>query len=229
MLFETRLKKIRLKQQKKLNSSYLALYKNITSYIHLSTLRRIEKEEVLQEILDIMLQAQLEGKPIDLFIGEDYEVFCDSIIEEYNKDNRYRILNAFQSYIKWTVLILILNTLLNAALSQSLSNLGITISQFIIANTISIFIVPMSREIQKKRVSVPKYQKYYATVSNIKGMYAIIAFIAVPVLLQTILEKVYGKEVLDNIISTSDNWHYLILAIITIILIEIYKRVGYRN
>ncbi|WIV12787.1 DUF1048 domain-containing protein [Proteiniborus sp. MB09-C3] len=229
MLMEIRLRKIRARQQRKLNSSYLALYKNITSYIHLSTLKNIEKEEILQEILDIMLQAQLEGKSIDSFIGADYEMFCDSVIKEYSKSHDYRILNAFQGYIKYTILGLLAFALINAISSQSLSSLSITISQFIVINAISIFIVPLSKKIQKERISAPKYQKYYVTVNNIKGIYVLIAFIGFPMIFKAILEKMYGKEILGYKISLLANWHYLILAIVAIASIEIYKRLRCSN
>ncbi|WP_454054626.1 DUF1048 domain-containing protein [Clostridium sp. Marseille-Q7071] len=71
-----------MREQKKLNDTNLCLYKHITSYIQIcSNLELDEKEEILQQIMDMILQAQFENKSVDLFIGKDYEVFCDSIVE----------------------------------------------------------------------------------------------------------------------------------------------------
>ena len=60
MLLEWRLKIIRFKQQKKLNGSNLYLYKCITSYIKNSELSETEKEEILQQIMDMILQSQIK-------------------------------------------------------------------------------------------------------------------------------------------------------------------------
>ncbi len=229
MFMEIRLKRIRAKQQKKLSNSYLALYKNITSYIHMSELNGLEKEKLLQEILDMMLQTQFEGKSIDSTIGKDYEVFCDSIIDEYTKNQNNRILNAFQNYVKYVLLGSLILALTNGFSSQSLSSLDITISQFIIINSISIFVIPMAKEIKKKRISAAKYQKYYTTISGHKGIYALTGLVFFPMLLKTILERFYGKEVLVYRISLFNGWYYVIIAIITIVLIEIYKRARYSN
>jgi DNA-binding ferritin-like protein (Dps family) len=98
MFLESKLKESRFKHQKKLNETNLYLYKSITSYIKNSQLRGFEKEESLQQVMDMMLQAQLEGKPMNLIVGHDYEEFCNSIIEEYSSDksNIYKGLDYIQ-------------------------------------------------------------------------------------------------------------------------------------
>lgn len=85
MIIEWQLRQIRLKQQKKLNEANLYLFKSITSYIENSNLSTREKEEILQQIMDMMLQSQFENKPVDMVIGQDYKDFCKSVIEEYKR------------------------------------------------------------------------------------------------------------------------------------------------
>jgi DNA-binding ferritin-like protein (Dps family) len=89
MLQELKLRKIRLESQKKLNSNYMRLYKNMSAYIKNSSLSGYEKEIIIQEILDILLESQFNNKElseINKIIGNDYETFCQSMINEYNSD-----------------------------------------------------------------------------------------------------------------------------------------------
>lgn len=89
MFLELKLLKIRSREEKKLNKKNYASFKEIEEYMNNSTLSSIEKEEVFQQILDMMLQAQCENKSIDLFLGSNHKNFCDSIINEYNKSKSF--------------------------------------------------------------------------------------------------------------------------------------------
>ena len=148
MLAELQLKQIRFKQQKKLNESNLSLYKSITSYIQNSYLRTIEKEEILQQIMDMMLQSQIENKPIKLVVGEDYKEFCRSVIEEYmkSKSKIYWALNYLQKYLIWMVLITLIMLLVDGMTS-------ITVNQFLLANMVSLISIPISRKDSQENAS----------------------------------------------------------------------------
>lgn len=101
MLDSIVLKKIRLFEQKKLNKSNSELFKNIIKYLQNRFLSSYEKEEILHQILDIILQSQINDKKADILIGYNYEDFCDAIIEEYNscKSTAYKILTYVKKYL----------------------------------------------------------------------------------------------------------------------------------
>ena len=55
-----KLRNIRIKEQKKLNENNFCLYKHIIAYIKATNLTIYEKEEILHQIMDMLLEAQYE-------------------------------------------------------------------------------------------------------------------------------------------------------------------------
>jgi DNA-binding ferritin-like protein (Dps family) len=66
---------------KKLTPKNHEIYTDIAVYLMTSSLDELETEEILQEIIGMFLEAQQRGEDIEKVIGEDYQAFCDSIIE----------------------------------------------------------------------------------------------------------------------------------------------------
>ncbi|WP_070109976.1 DUF1048 domain-containing protein, partial [Clostridium acetireducens] len=90
--------------RKNLSPKNSQIFGDIIIYIRTSSLKEIDIEEALQEILDIFLQCQADGKDIDEIIGKDYKAFADSIIEAHGKSNK--ILDLLQ-YTALIIMILI--------------------------------------------------------------------------------------------------------------------------
>jgi DNA-binding ferritin-like protein (Dps family) len=213
MLSAIQLRRIRLREQKKLNDTNLCLYKHITSYIQIcSNLELDEKEEILQQIMDMILQAQVEDKSVDLFIGKDYEVFCDSIVEEFNnsRNKYYKIVNYVQKYLLWTTLLVIIIGISNVINGDSL-NLTINLEQFIWANAMTLLLIP-------KRINVRFNIKDERFVSSVA------TFTIIFVLINLIIKKLLGGEIMKHSISLINNIHYLPFIFIAIGIIGMYKR-----
>lgn len=217
-----KLKKIRVKEQRKLDEKNLALYKNITSHMKESNLTADEKEEVLQQIMDMMLQAQKEDKSIDLFIGDDYEVFCNSIIEEFNNSKNvvYKILNYIQKYLIETVLILIV-MVLGTFIKNSSFPTSITVDQFILASAISIAIIPFSKNKEMQSVLIPVSEKINFSFRKVKNQNA--SFIVLMVILISRFGPMefFASEFLNSNIVFSI---IALGALLIIATIEIYKK-----
>ncbi|MBU3129284.1 DUF1048 domain-containing protein [Clostridium tagluense] len=90
------------KLKKELNERDLKNFEDIVQYIEISPLSSIEREEVFQQVLDMMLQAKNEGKFASEVIGDDIKGFCDSIIEEssYNKSAFNICFNYIESFFQ---------------------------------------------------------------------------------------------------------------------------------
>ncbi|MFL0195689.1 DUF1048 domain-containing protein [Clostridium sp. WILCCON 0269] len=233
MLLQWQFKKIRLKEQKKLNETNLYLYKAITIYIQNSNLRLIEKEEILQQIMDMILQSQVENRSVDLIIGQDYEKFCESIIEEYrsSKNTVYNVLNCMQKYLIWMVSIALFMSLLNGIIIHSL-NLGINMNQFVMANVVALIIIPASKKEKQKNSSIFYLpQRLYAMNKGLvqSGIYAIILISLVSVILKFILQKVLDWRTFSYTIILYKVLPYMLIIILVITLIEIYKRIYDRD
>jgi DNA-binding ferritin-like protein (Dps family) len=57
------------------------IYTDIVCYLRTSALDELEAEGIIQEIIGMFLEAQQRGEEIEKVIGDDYQAFCDSIIE----------------------------------------------------------------------------------------------------------------------------------------------------
>lgn len=233
MFRELKLRKIRINEQEKLNSGSLALYKVITNNIQNSELRNVEKEEILQDILDMMLQVEAKNKPVEAIVGDDYREFCESVVDEYlmSKPRIYRVLNFIQKYI---VLIMVISFLMiiPTMLSKGTGDSKIAMSSFIYANAIALFIVPFTKKANRKSLSssINSYIPNFYTgrvMDNDKDKLLKVWFL--------ICIGVLGINILfNNIIGINLSTHYIyplryiaVVAGMIIIAasIEIYKRV----
>lgn len=227
MLLELRLKQIRFKQQKQFNVSNLYLYKSITTYIQNSELRSIEKEEILQQVMDMMIQVQIEDKPMNLIIGQDYEEFCKSIIEEYSRGESkiYTVLNYIQKSLLGMVLYSALLMILRGVVSSSF-NLGITVDYLIMVSVISLIMLPGIKKSNQEKSSLTFCQKFYMFNNGVtkSGANAFILMIFIVGLLRFVLGKILGTKVFNYTITLNSSIPYVLLIILIIFVIEGYKR-----
>lgn len=229
MLLEWRLKQIRLRLQKKLNSTNLALYKSMTLYIQNSGLRVIEKEEILQQIIDMILQAQAENKPMSLIIGNDYEEFCRSVIEEYGrgKSRIYKAFSFIQRYLVWMLLISAAIIIFSGIFSFSLPS-GITIDQLLLVNIISLVILPLSKRSRQQTSSFTSlYSRFYIMKRGFDGTETQIfaAMLVMVLLIRFIIARIFGSEAFNYTVALYKCMPYALVSVLIIGTIEIYKRI----
>ncbi|KAJ52942.1 DNA-binding ferritin-like protein (Dps family) [Clostridium tetanomorphum] len=129
MFLELKLLKIRSREEKKLNKKNYNSFKEIEEYMKNSTLSSIEREEVFQQILDMMLQAQSENKSINLFLGSNHKKFCDSIINEYNSSKSFifKTIDFIEEFIVYFLIWISLDMLFSFSLQFNINSL-ITVS-----------------------------------------------------------------------------------------------------
>lgn len=215
------LRKMRLREQKKLNKSNLSLYKNMTAYIQISnsSLTFAEKEEVLQQIMDILLQAQMEKKSVDLFIGKDYEVFCNSIIDEFNnsKGETYRVVKYVQACLLYMLILIGIKFLLSA----HPFSLNMTIEELIDISIFSLVIVPVIR-IRKFATFTILNHKFRVTYMG-KAVVIFLTFF-IKSIIRTVSRNYFGiTDISAYYINLYFSYIGLLALLITIGLIELFK------
>ena len=153
-----KLRNIRIKEQKKLNENNFCLYKHIISYIKATDLTMYEKEEILHQIMDMLLEAQYENRDKSFIVGDDYKRFCKNIINEYmvTKSKVYIVLDYVQRYILWMTIGLGLDILYNFFL---INQLTITLNDIFTWNMVSLFIVFISKSVTREAIVVPISEK----------------------------------------------------------------------
>lgn len=231
MIESLKLREIRLKEQKNFNENNLCLYEHITSYIKATNLTWYEKEEILHQIMDMLLQAQYENRNKSFVVGEDYKEFCKSIINEYtnSKSKLYIFLDYFQRYIFWLGLT-VLAHLLNNKFGID-NTFSISLSQLLLSNIISINLTFISKIITRESVLVPisgkskLSSKFKYNINQSTGLNLFCGVFLVTFIFQFILDKLFNIDPYRYFI----NLNGVILIIIPIILlvllgIAVYKK-----
>lgn len=227
MLLTLKLKKIRLKEQKKLDSRNIMIFKSITKYIQGSDLTNYQKEEVLQQIMDMILQAQIEDRDINLFVGDDIEDFCNSIINEYNSNLNifYRVLDFLQRYMICTFSILFIPLIIIGIWNGFNFNLSVSIDNFITISIISLFVIRLSKkDIQKNAFIAPLPFKYSLRNNYTSKGLSIYVFILIGYdILKTSLSNSLNLDLSSHYIYFFNNKLFLIILLIIILSIQVYK------
>lgn len=164
----------RNKLQKKLNDRDLKDFHNIIEYIGMSSLSSIEREEIYQQILDMMLQAKNKGKFASEVIGNDMKGFCDSIIEEsnYNKSIFHKCFNQIESFFQMglisLLMIFVFDLILNGGDSsfknQDVLNIYTVTFTALVLTTFPIGFIIKRKKIFKKKKSKTDYSWVLLTI-----------------------------------------------------------------
>lgn len=231
MLEVLKLRNLRLKEQKNFNENNLCLYEHITSYIKATNLTSYEKEEILHQIMDMLLQAQYENRDKSFVVGEDYKEFCKSIITEYtnSKSKLYIILDYVQKYLSWLCLI-VLGYLLYNKLGLN-KDFSISLNQILISNMLALLLTFLAKVITRESVLIPvtgnsklgKKLKY--NINNTVGLNLFFGVFLVTFIFQLILDKFFNIDPYKYFINLNDV--ILIIVPITIIIllgITLYKK-----
>ena len=222
-----KLRSIRTKEQKKLNENNICLYKHITSYIKATDLTMYEKEEILHQIMDMLLQAQYDNRDKSFVVGNDYKKFCKSIIDEYmvTKSKIYIVLDYIQRYILWMTIGIGLDSIYNLL---SINQLTITLNDIFTWNMISLVIIFISKSITREAIVVPISEKSKIKVNinlnNSNIVSYILGIFILTLILQLVSRDLFNIDPYSHVILLRDNVFIILLSILLILfIISIYK------
>ena len=221
------LRNIRIKEQKKLNENNFCLYKHIISYIKATDLTMYEKEEILHQIMDMLIEAQYENRDKSFIVGDDYKKFCKNIINEYmvTKSKVYIVLDYVQRYILWMTIGLALDVLYNLFLINQLS---ITLNDIFTWNMISLFIVFISKSVTREAIVVPISEKSKIKVNinfnNSKTVSYLVRIFIFSLILQLVSRHLFNIDPYTYVILLQSNVFIIVLIILLVLIgISIYK------
>ncbi len=70
---------------KQLNPQYDQVYGDMVVYLRTSNVLAVDVEEIINDILVMMLEAQARGESVEVVFGSDYQLFCDEMIASMGK------------------------------------------------------------------------------------------------------------------------------------------------
>lgn len=218
---------IRIKEQKKLNENNFCLYKHIIAYIKATNLTIYEKEEILHQIMDMLLEAQYENRDKSFIVGDDYKKFCKSIIDEYmlTKSKVYIVLDYVQRYVLWMIIGLGLEGFYNLFL---INQLTITLNDIFTWNMISLFIVFISKSVTREAIVVPISEKSKIKINinfnNSKLASCLLGIFILSLILQLVSRHLFNIDPYTYVILLKSNIFIIISIILLVVVgISIYK------
>ncbi|MCM1989788.1 hypothetical protein [Oceanirhabdus seepicola] len=97
------LKNNRVGYEEKLTGEYKKAYCNVRRYILGSSVLKIQKEEVMSDILEMFLDYQENNKDISSLLGGNHEEFCEKTIESLRTSR----LGKIYGVIKWLEIFIV--------------------------------------------------------------------------------------------------------------------------
>lgn len=151
---------------KELNDRNLSIFNDIVEYIELGLLSSVEREEVFQQVLDMMLQAQSEGKFVSEVIGNDIKGFCDSIIEESigNKNIFHICFNYIESIFQMGLIMFIITFIILNRGDSVFQQKDMFAVDIIVGVVVFAVVFPVYFMIRRKKIFKKKNKKDYSWV-----------------------------------------------------------------
>lgn len=137
--------KVRKKNYEKLlNKEYIETYQIIKDSISNSQLSRAVKQEIIEDILDLLLSAQKSGKYVGNVVDNPDE-FTREIFKSYAKPTHLAILSFFDSMIAFDLIILGANALIwFENIQQTFFAIGLDISMITFFVLIAFGLIPLT-------------------------------------------------------------------------------------
>lgn len=89
-----------------LNEIYRPVFEQVETYVFAQSIDVKTREDRMGELLDIFLNAQAEGKPVNSIVGNDIDRFCKNFCSDFTIKNRIAFVLQGMRYAMWTPLAL---------------------------------------------------------------------------------------------------------------------------
>ena len=151
----------------KLHGEYKEAFSRVSLYSNTNLIGIDTDSELMMELLDSMLMAQSEGRPVTDVVGTDIQAFCENFFSEYKVKERFIDFLKSIYRISWILLIIgVIDWFFPDASEKTFSNIGgvvVGAACGIILNLIIyIFVRPLIQKNNKIKPSV--YNAFFSIV-----------------------------------------------------------------
>lgn len=216
--------KIRNKASKELHYEYRFCFEESEKYLKASDISSYEREEALQDILDMLLEAQSLKTPIGNIFGDNDENFLKNIVEEYKKPKNilYKTLLPIQQFITTTLFIIAIMIIIMSIYGKSIIygfNNAISYESLVL---LFIYFFIMKRYRTKYDMKKPFHTQTELKKQMTKDWFIVMFFTLIMAwLFYYIFETILHISVLSSL-PLYEYKLYLLFLIIASIFIEIY-------
>ncbi|MBO5484560.1 MAG: DUF1048 domain-containing protein [Lachnospiraceae bacterium] len=94
--------------KEELEGEYKQVFDKVEVYSSVRNIDSKTDEEMMMNLLDMMLTAQKEGKPVEKIVGKDIETFCKQYFQDYDWKNRLQEIPKKIYGMMWVIFVLCL-------------------------------------------------------------------------------------------------------------------------
>ncbi len=137
--------------EKKLNPDYYERYETILDSIGNSQLRDQKKTEMIEDILDLLLEAQIAGKPAETVI-ENPILFSQKVIRSYSSPFRSAVLCLLDGVLFFIFALMGINALLwFEKTDMSYFSMKIDLTMVVFLGIIAFVLIPLTKKMTPKQ------------------------------------------------------------------------------
>lgn len=138
--------------QDKLKGEYKEVFQKVEMYSTSNLIGEDMQDELMMELLDHMLIAQEEGKPVSTIVGDDIEEFCQNFFSEYKLGNRFLDFLKSLRHLAWVMLIFVILDFFfgDGGLSNS-SDISVIVIGGLCGSFLDLIVYLLIRPLVKKR------------------------------------------------------------------------------
>lgn len=137
--------------QDRLKGEYKDAFQKVQMYSTINLIGEDTESELMMELLDHMLMAQEEGKPVSTIVGDDIEGFCEIFFSEYKLGNRFVDFLKTLYRIAWIMLVFAILDLVTGDGVLSSSDIGAIVLGGLSGSLLNLIIYLLIRPLVKKR------------------------------------------------------------------------------
>lgn len=137
--------------QDRLKGEYKDAFQKVQMYSTSNLIGEDTESELMMELLDHMLMAQEEGKPVSTIVGDDIEGFCEIFFSEYKLGNRFVDFLKTLYRMAWIMLVFEILDLVIADGVLSSSDIGAIVLGGLSGSLSILIIYLLIRPLVKKR------------------------------------------------------------------------------
>ncbi|MDD5622470.1 MAG: hypothetical protein PHQ09_04820 [Actinomycetota bacterium] len=202
------------KFERMLNNEYFQKYEIIKDAVMNSQLSGINKKEIKEDILDILISAQKSGKPAEDTVGNP-ETFAGEIILSYARPGRLPVLSIMDGIMYFILFIMGVNIFMwFEQTNVSFFKTGIDISIITFLFIISFILIPVT----KKLASTHNYWMFILPVAS-----GIVFVLFAEITRRFFYSNEIIRQFLDGTVRMVPNIFILILYIVLIPIILFFK------
>ena len=209
--------------EKDLNGKYLELYERVKEFLEHENISKKSREEIKEEVLDIILNSQKEMRNPDEIFGENFEKAIENWVESYGTSNKVitLMIDSLMLFCVFMISMHLLNYIEN--LDIGFFKVEIDNYMFIYISLLTFVMVPFARVFSRKG----KYLLYIGIPVILAGLFIAFTEISFRFLPDSSFTRWYNEGSMNLISSPFILFAFIAMAVFLFIIKRMIRKTVY--